>query len=974
MKQRPTCLIGCIALLTGLTALTVMAGWLLHIPLLVQIYPTSSPMQFNTALVILLLSFVLYTIERHASKLSLLVTVGTLIFLTATMIEYAFDINLGIDDFFIQPFITVNTSSIGRLAPNTALALLFIGLALLFLHKKQAILSDKYAIPLITLLSATAFSLGIIALIGYSNNLGAAYAWGNFTRMAVHSAVCIVLLSTGILINLTNKAINHLVMAPVAVLVGGFVIAVSLSLAIYGQENIFFEKNLQEKANHFASIASLQLQDFYRSLERMSDRLSYSKQRSNKPFQEDAKNYIRDFPFIDMLGWADNTTSIQWLVSLKDHKRFLLYTLKSNPRISKKIETLAQRNPSQKPNGVSIFLNGNDKQFFYIMPIFRDNIPHGFLIVQIDVPQFVKNLFPFFALEESFFVSIYTENNLLFSNIPLSMRQKNSKILHWKKNAIITNHDAAWLVTVNPSPSMLAKKNTNTPWMVFGIGLFLTALTAMAVFFRLKSQYNAIELLAAQHLNKAILNSATYLIVATDIQGTVVVFNHYAQKMLGYTEEEVVNKVTPALWHDANEIKTRAIELSKEIGRVIQPGFDVFITKALSSGSEAHEWTFIRKDGTTFPGLLIATALNSDTGNGIGFLGIIEDLTERKHAEQQLAEYTKELENSNQEMVLLNELSKNLQACATLEETYFPIVHYCQKVLKIPRGILYIIDKERDQFKGVLDWGYTKEHAPFYLKANDCKALEQKKIYSVPYSEKDLRCKHTDALADIPPSYLCIPIQSNFNPLGLLYIEIPKEEADFLAWSKSGLINLMAEQLNLSFTSIQLREHLHLLSVRDPLTGLYNRRYLEASIDQEIASAQRTHSSFVIALMDIDYFKDINDRFGHEAGDMVLQTLSQLFLNIIRKSDIASRWGGEEFLLYFKNTSIDTIYETAENLRKAIEKLQIPYNKEIIGITISIGLAQYPQHGLTLASLFTSADKALYKAKNTGRNKVIIAT
>ncbi len=974
MKPYGSYLILLTSLCTGFTALAVIAGWVLHIPILVRIYPTFVPMQFNAALVILLWSFVLQAIDEHSRKLSALLTIFIIFFLLLTLLEYILNINLGVDTLFIHPFMQTDTSSLGRMAPNTALALLMIGCALFLLHKGSIGVLSKYQVLTITLLGVTAFSLGFIPLIGYSNKLETAYAWGNFTRMALHTAMCIILLSVGILVKIWNKEVDRLFLAPTAVIFGGIVITISLALAIYSQENIFFEKNLQVKANNFASIATVQLENFYKSLQRMSDRWSKSKVISKEIFQQDAENYIKDFPFILMIGWANQATKIQWLISPKSHEKFLFYELKSEPLIAQKIEKLQSMRVPPLTRGISISLESNEKQFFYIKPIFKDNHLEGFLITQVDVPKFVNHLFPFFPSEEPFFVSIYAKNRLLFSNINSLAVKENIELLHWGKNTVITNNDSIWTVTVNPSLSMLAKKNTTMPWVVFGIGLFVTVLTAVAVFFRLKLQYNSIQLLAAQQLNNAILNSATYLIIATDKNGVVVLFNHYAQQMLGYKEDEVINKATPAMWHDPKEVENRAKELSDELGRLISPGFDVFTTKARLQGNETHEWTFIRKDGSKFPGLLVATALNSDAGQGMGFLGVIQDLTERKQIEQQLAKYTKKLERNNQEILLLNELNNNLQACATIEETYVPIKLYCQQVLKITRGILYILSKDSSRLESVIDWGYNLDHEPFYLHLEDCRALQQKKIHQVIHPDIDLPCKHMRSVVGLCPAYLCIPIQSNFRPLGLLHIEVPREEADFLERSKSGLIDLMAEQLALSFISLQLRENLRFLSVHDPLTGLYNRRYLEESINQDIAKAQRSHSSFGVMLIDIDFFKKINDSFGHITGDIVLKTLSQLFFESIRRSDIACRWGGEEFLLYLRDSRLDITLEKAENLRRAVEKLRINYDKQhIINTTISIGIAQYPQDGLTRELLIASADKALYEAKNTGRNKVIIA-
>ncbi len=963
-----------ITIFTGFTALLVMAGWVLHIPMLVQMSPTFAPMQFNAALVILLWSFVLQAVDVHSRKLSLVLSASMIFFLLLTLSEYLFKINLGIDTLFIHPVIQTDTSHLERMAPNTALALLMIGCALFLLHRGSIGVLSHYTMLTITLLGVAALSLGMTLLIGYSNNLETAYTWGNFTIMAVHTALCIVLLSVSILVKIWNKEVNRLFFAPMAVVSGGIIITISLSLAIYSKENISFENTLQEKANNFASITKAQLDNFYSSLERMSERWSDSKGSAKELLKHDAQKYLKDFSFLGMLGWANPATQIQWLVPYQGHEKLLYYELKSDPAVANKIEKISSIQDLQVAEDIFIPVPNNDKLFFYIKPIISDDHDKGFLVAEVDIPGFFNYLLSFLHMEETFFVSVHSENKLLFSNIRPVAVQDNAQILNWQKNASIIINNQIWIITINPSISMLAEKNTSTPWIVLWVGLLITVLAGIAVFFILKWQYSSKQLSITQQLNNAILNSAAYLIIATDEHGKVILFNRYAQQALGYKETEVVNKLTPVIWHDHKDVENRAKELSEELGKLILPGFEVFISKALFQGGETHEWTFIRKDGSTFPGLLVATVLYSDAGKKIGFVGIVQNLTERKNSEQQLAKYTKDLERSNYEILLLNELSNNLQACSTIEETYEPIKLYCQQALKITRGILYIAGNNSSQLESVIDWGYSLGHDKFYVNIEDCRALRQKKAYRVIDPDVDLRCKHMQSTDSLLPAYICIPIQSSFQTLGLLHIEAPKDQADFLTWSTSSLMQLMADQLALSFVSLQLRENLRQLSVHDPLTGLYNRRYLEESIKQEISNAKRIDSSFGILLMDIDYFKKINDSFGHGTGDLVLKKLSQLFLEYVRKSDIACRWGGEEFLLYFKDMQLDAIYKKANNLRLAVENLQIDcYEYKIKKMTISIGIARYPQNGLTLDSLVASADKALYEAKNTGKNKVVIA-
>ena len=165
---------------------------------------------------------------------------------------------------------------------------------------------------------------------------------------------------------------------------------------------------------------------------------------------------------------------------------------------------------------------------------------------------------------------------------------------------------------------------------------------------------------------------------------------------------------------------------------------------------------------------------------------------------------------------------------------------------------------------------------------------------------------------------------------------------------------------------IELREQ----AIRDPLTGLYNRRYWKEIIDHELKRATRTKSSIGVIMVDIDHFKIVNDTFGHPMGDQVLEALGRLLINNIRGADIACRFGGEEFILLLPDCDrTNTIYR-AELLRSKFQALEIHENNQKVSATISLGIAMFPEHGMCSAELLTKADQALYTAKNKGRNRV----
>jgi diguanylate cyclase (GGDEF)-like protein len=164
------------------------------------------------------------------------------------------------------------------------------------------------------------------------------------------------------------------------------------------------------------------------------------------------------------------------------------------------------------------------------------------------------------------------------------------------------------------------------------------------------------------------------------------------------------------------------------------------------------------------------------------------------------------------------------------------------------------------------------------------------------------------------------------------------------------------------------------LSLRDPLTNLYNRRFLEDFLERELLRAKRSTGTFALIMIDIDHFKKFNDTFGHDCGDRVLIALADLFRQNVRDEDIASRFGGEEFILVLPGVNVEIAKLRAENIRDAAQHIAIDCNGVRIGpITLSLGVSMYPAHGDSMKALLQGADAALYGAKDGGRNRVIIA-
>lgn len=184
----------------------------------------------------------------------------------------------------------------------------------------------------------------------------------------------------------------------------------------------------------------------------------------------------------------------------------------------------------------------------------------------------------------------------------------------------------------------------------------------------------------------------------------------------------------------------------------------------------------------------------------------------------------------------------------------------------------------------------------------------------------------------------------------------------------------LADKTALSLANIQLRENLRQLSIRDPLTQLPNRRHMEEYLAREQARAAREGRTIGMMMIDIDYFKKVNDTHGHEAGDVVLCGLADKLRSFVRPYDLACRYGGEEFVVALAGNDADQSLRRAEELRRTISETLVPHLRgEDLPITVSIGVAVYPEHGESIAAVLDAADGALYQAKHEGRNRVCLA-
>ncbi|GAB4298021.1 MAG: hypothetical protein Fur0025_36340 [Oscillatoriaceae cyanobacterium] len=330
-----------------------------------------------------------------------------------------------------------------------------------------------------------------------------------------------------------------------------------------------------------------------------------------------------------------------------------------------------------------------------------------------------------------------------------------------------------------------------------------------------------------------------------------------------------------------------------------------------------------------------------------------------------------ELSAANTEIIALNRMSDLLQACLTVEEACTVIPLLLKPMFPKLNGGVFTLSDSKNIVEAVISWGHPLTTEQIF-NPEQCLALRCGQPYFFANAEASLCCGHVHSHSDVA-EYICIPMAAQGEILGVFYLSSPS--VGELTPGKQRLAQMAARQIAVALANLKLRDTLKDQSIRDPLTGLFNRRYMEESLEREVRRAERNNQSIGIMMLDVDHFKRFNDTFGHEAGDIILRELSQVLQISIRSSDIACRYGGEEFALIMPEAPLDITLQRAEKLCQKVRTLKVQYRHQLLGpLTISLGVASFPQHGPTGGSLIQAADAALYRAKNEGRDRVCLAS
>lgn len=349
----------------------------------------------------------------------------------------------------------------------------------------------------------------------------------------------------------------------------------------------------------------------------------------------------------------------------------------------------------------------------------------------------------------------------------------------------------------------------------------------------------------------------------------------------------------------------------------------------------------------------------------------LSDAMERaEKAERRAREALAHEQQRQRETQALSELSDWLQCCKSIDELYEIVRQAMAAMFEGSHGQLFIYSNSRDVLDGAVSWGDCELIRS--IQPQDCWSLRRGRLFHYGQGVVKFACNHVPRDA-MPDRYLCLPIIAQGDTVGMLHIGFDEASASLICDDLIAFAQRCSEQISMAIANVKLRDELHEQSTRDPLTGLYNRRYFLERSRAAISMVERDGGTLALISLDADNFKSYNDNFGHDAGDYLLCAVGELTRRFFNNEEVCCRIGGEEFSILIPDCDSHGAVSRAAEFVQCVENHEFRYRSQLLPtVTVSAGIAAYPEHADNLQDLCKAADVAMYDAKELGKNQVCL--
>ncbi len=469
------------------------------------------------------------------------------------------------------------------------------------------------------------------------------------------------------------------------------------------------------------------------------------------------------------------------------------------------------------------------------------------------------------------------------------------------------------------------------------------------------------EIEPSRHYADLISRFCADSIVITDGDGLTEWVNEAFTQMTGFTVDDMAGKKPGVVLQGPETDRDTVVAISKALQKR-QP----IQTEILNYDKQGVPYWIELRINPVF----------DDAGRHTHFISAERDVTERKRLEKLNEDRIISDRMRQEERALLSQTSEWLYSAKSLDELLRVVQTAMHTIFPETSGQLYVYSNSRDTLDLMASWGESSTPCDAHMDADSCWGLRRGRVYAYGIRAIEFPCDHHK---DHNSPSLCLPIIAHGETIGLMVLEFPGSDQSNkhniqteLLRQRQDLALLCAEQISLAIANVKLRQELQDQSTRDPLTSLWNRRWLLDSALREINRARPNNAPVSLISLDVDHFKKFNDHHGHDAGDIVLREVGELMTQHFADRFYPCRIGGEEFVVLCPDATLEEAAQAAEKFREAVARHQVSYGRAILPrITVSGGVATFPADGKDVISLLRAADERLYEAKAAGRNAIV---